>query len=1412
MTSASNILGIDIGSVSISAVEIDPKRNILNSAYCFHQGDIPQALNILSDFELSRISSVAVTTSTPANIKANKRYDNRICLISAVKHFHKDIGSILFVGGERFGLINFDKDGNYRNSRSNTSCAAGTGSFLDQQAERLNLRGIEEFCEISMANTNKIPKIASRCSVFSKTDIIHAQQEGYTLQEICDGLCQGLAKNITNTLLKNEQPNEPVIFTGGVSKNKAVAKHLNSIIKIDLKINDLSHLFGAIGAAFNLADENIDIDKIKICKPSDITESIKKKKKYYYNPLDLKISDYPDFSSVEKYEYIIKNNKNLNPIEIDLYEKLIQEKTYNVYLGIDIGSTSTKALLMTDDKVVIAGFYTRTAGRPLDALQGIFESIDDITTNKSVDFNIISTGTTGSGRKFIGKIINADIIIDEITAHARAAYDLNPMVDTIIEIGGQDSKFTTLKNGSVAFSIMNNVCAAGTGSFIEEQAKKLNCPLSEYSKRTLAQKAPLSSDRCTVFMERDLNQYLVNGYSVDEILASVLHSVRENYLMKVAAENLIGDNIFFQGATARNKSLVAAFEQRLKKPIMVSKYCHLTGALGTALTLKDEGVCTTKFRGIDIYKKNIPIRSEACNICTNHCKITVAEVDSISVAYGFLCGRDYDTKKFINNNNSGFDMFRERKKAFKFIRNDKPEKTFTIGIPAALHMHDDLQMWVKFFDLLSIKTMTSENCNDAIKEGKNLTNTEFCAPLTALYGHVKYLLDKADYIFLPYYLEKNKNPANGGRRQYCYYTQFAPSLISLINKEYEDKILMPLVKYLYNNFKTLFNLYSMLKKITGGSTSILDVSRAYKEAMDYRKSNLKKIKKIYKLESKKNQDISVVFIGRPYTTLSASMNNGIPSIFASKGIKTFYQDMLTLSNKDILPIKNILDNVPWLYGAEILKAAENIGKSRGIYPVMITSFKCTPDSFITDYFKRILERHNKPYLILQLDEHDSSVGYETRIEAAVRSFRNHHKSKLLGVPIKNKFIFPHIETNLTGKTLLYPNWDSMTNSLVVASLRRQGIDARLLEESQTSIQQSLKYNNGQCIPLNIITQEFINYIKKYNLDPSKTNLWMPKSAIPCNLSLFPFHAKNLLNTYGNGMEKAGVYSGPVTFTDISGSVSINAYFAFMFGGLLRKIACRIRPYEIIKGSTDKAIKCSIEILEKAFLGNYPMEKAVDQSVSYFEKIKTQHEDRPKVAIFGDLYVRDNDIMSQDLIRFIEENGGEVITTPYSHYIRMIVHQYFSKWNKEGKYREVLFAKLLLSLVKRLEKKYSKYFERILKDPMPKYDDNSEKILSDYKLIIEHTGESMENILKIFYIIKDYPDVSLFVQTNPAFCCPSLVTEGMCSEIERKTGVPIVTITYDGTIDNKNDVIIPYLKYASNRQKEAESLLKKAISK
>jgi predicted nucleotide-binding protein (sugar kinase/HSP70/actin superfamily) len=462
--------------------------------------------------------------------------------------------------------------------------------------------------------------------------------------------------------------------------------------------------------------------------------------------------------------------------------------------------------------------------------------------------------------------------------------------------------------------------------------------------------------------------------------------------------------------------------------------------------------------------------------------------------------------------------------------------------------------------------------------------------------------------------------------------------------------------------------------------------------------------------------------------------------------------------------------------------------------------------------KKILDNAGKPYLILQLDEHDSSVGYETRIEAGVRAFRNHFSSTARGrgqsrviddaglIRDKSEFI---------GKTLLMPNWDWMSCRLIEAVLRREGLDARVVSETPESIHRSMRFNTGQCIPLNIILQNSIDYIERNNLDPEKTVIWNMNSKIACNIGMFPHYTKYLLESYGKGYEKIPVYMGDVTFVDLSVRTGVNCYLAFLFGGMLRKIGCSIRPYEKVKGATDAALERSVSILYDAFSTDRPKDGALEEAIGLLESVAVSRTERPKVAIFGDLYVRDNDVMNQSLIKTIEANGGEVITTPYSELMAIIADRYIKKWFLQGLYGDAALAKVLTKVVAVLNAKYYRYFNRVLGGGEFTVRDNSEDVLSRFGLSIYHTGESMENILKIFHLIEQYPDLSLFVQTNPSYCCPSLVTEAMADRIEQLTGIPIVTIEYDGTSALKNEDVIPYLKYPRKR-KGGGSAFKKAI--
>lgn len=1485
--SSGRSLGVDIGSVTVGAVVLGPDGRVIHEDYRFHRGDVRSTLlRMIEALDQAPLDTVACTISAAPYLPSLPSFDTWTCFIEAARHTHGTSGNLLVIGGEKFALLRFDRRGRFSGSRANTSCAAGTGSFLDQQAARLGLAGSAELAERALLNTGAPPKIASRCAVFAKTDLCHAQQSGCSLEEICDGLCQGLARIVLDTVTQGQRLEGPVYLAGGVSKNRAVARHISRLLGSRVTVPRHAHLFGALGAAVRARKAPVRAEQGCLAfgpyKKEELARILEQRlgpeTGDLQEPLKLRLSQYPDFSSEEKslFQPLLAGSGSFFPVERDVYVPSSPGDRWEGVLGIDIGSTSTKAVVVEPRHLgtprVLAGFYTRTAGRPLVAVQAILEALHDLVTAKGLHITILGVGTTGAGREFVGRVIGADYVLNEITAHARAAVELDPDVDTIIEIGGQDSKFTVLRDGRVTFCQMNTVCAAGTGSFIEEQAARLGVGLDRYAETAEGRRAPLTSDRCTVFMERDLNSCLSRGYAVEELLAAILHSVRENYLRKVACEALIGRRICFQGATARNRALVAAFEQRLGQPISVSRYCHLTGALGVALSLAERLPERTGFRGIDLFREPISVRAETCELCANHCKIQVAEVQGSTVAYGFLCGREYDQKKRLGRNRSGFDMLREYRRAAgdpgegaglgqpgaipdrtiaAVSQADNPrecsvsKQAVRVGIPAALYLLEEIPLWSHFFSKLGVETVTSETFHEALKLGRQVSAAEFCAPITALHGHALWLAERCDRVFLPIAIEGPREERESDRLRYhCYYSQFAPSVVSLVERGgLGDKVLTPLVshgafsrrpdpKNWRARWKTSIELWKTLREGLCGSWRLQEVFSAYREALAIFNRLRQRLARVYEVRPGGGTKVRVVLTGRPYQVLCPELHKGVPDIFGSLGVEVFWQDMLPrpplrhkAAGREIAPgqleilsqLDALLEHVHWRYAARILETAAFCALTDGLYPVLMTAFRCAPDAFIADAFRRLLEAFGKPYLVLQIDDHDFRTGYETRIEAALDAFSNHFderrragrarlapQGQVRGARRERRepatrgspAIYLAPERTLSGKTLLLPNWEPLAVPLVAARLRKEGIDARVLGEDEASILKAMRLNTGQCIPANAIAQDAVNFIERHGLDPARTVLWLPRSDGACNLRMFPHYIQGLFQRYGRGMETARVYVGDLGHSEISPLLGVDAYLAYWMGGLLRRMACRIRPYELEPGTTDRVLRTYATVFESAFLGEISYREALRRAVQAFESIPQRpREQRPKVAIFGDLYVRDNDVMNQHLIRHIERCGGEVVTTPYSEYLRIIAGATFRKWLKEGRYLHVARYRLLLTLADRVERRLlceaGPFGQRV---SIPR----GEEVEADcglFRVRLEHHGESFDNILKVRHLARRHPDLALFVQASPAFCCPSLVTEAMSRRIERETGVPVVTLTYDGSTTFQNDRIAPYLEEA-----------------
>ncbi|RMG72713.1 MAG: CoA protein activase, partial [Nitrospirae bacterium] len=739
--------GIDGGSVSVKIVLIDENSKLLESIYRRHRGHpFTVAHEILKELSIKYPDLyVLFTGSAGKNIATslNAPYlDELSAQALSTRRFYPEVRTIIEMGGEDSKLIILDGD-SIKDFSLNSVCAAGTGSFLDQQAERLRL-SIEEFSELSL-KSKKPPRIAGRCSVFAKSDMIHLQQIATPVEDIVAGLCFAVARNFKGSIVRGRPIYPEVSFQGGVALNRGMVRAFKEVFGLErLIVPEQTALMGAYGAALKALEESlcwkVDIEKMEM-----VLSSMSFHEKGH-RPLIGKDDDFAQ--------------RHLKGFPVSKVSLTHSEKR-DVYLGIDIGSISTNLAVIDEQGSLITKRYLMTAGRPIEAvLQGLREIGEEIKDRVVVR----GVGTTGSGRYMIADFVGADIVKNEITAQATAASFIDPEVDTIFEIGGQDSKYISLRDGVIVDFEMNKACAAGTGSFLEEQAEKLNISIKEEFARTAfcSENPCRLGERCTVFMENSLMVNLQRGARKEDLLAGLAYSIVENYINRVVAGRPIGERIFFQGGTAFNKAVVAAFEKFLGKKITVPPNHDVTGAIGMALIARDyvknRGIEKSNFKGFDLVNRKYSLNSFECKGCENLCEINRVKIEGEKeyLFYGGRCEK-YDIRRKRTNDIEDLFAFREEllwsshNEWLKKRQEGYQPRRGRIGIPYVFFFHDYLPYWSTLLWELGFDVVVSAKTNRHITNlGVESVLAETCYPVKVAHGHVRYLMEQGiKDIFLP---------------------------------------------------------------------------------------------------------------------------------------------------------------------------------------------------------------------------------------------------------------------------------------------------------------------------------------------------------------------------------------------------------------------------------------------------------------------------------------------------------------------------------------------------------------------------------------------------------------------------------------------------------------------------------------
>jgi predicted CoA-substrate-specific enzyme activase len=896
--------------------------------------------------------------------------------------FCPEARTIFEIGGESSRYLRLEPDagggpGLIADYDRGGECAAGTGSFLDQQALRLGY-SVEEMSAVVRTATRSA-RVAARCSVFAKSDMIHAQQKGCSPAEILRGLCRAVAQNFKSSVVKGRAVVPPVVFVGAVARNEGVVEALRETFGLDesqLAVPPLYAWCGAIGAAMLEAHEPV---KRSFGEIHRLHQHQGQRRPYDGTPLTL--------------DHVVRLRDRVGP-----YAPPPGGAPVVGYLGIDVGSVSTNLVVVDGAGDVVFDSYLRTAGRPVEAVQ---QGLGELAAAWGDRLCISGVGTTGSGRELVAEVVGADVVHDEITAHKTGAVHVSAAqggrpVDTIFEIGGQDAKFIALEHGVVVDFTMNEACAAGTGSFLEEQAEKLGIDIKdEFARLALSSTAPTRlGERCTVFMERDVTGWLHKGEPIPDLVAGLAYSITLNYLNRVVRGRHIGDVIYFQGGTAYNDAVAAAFAAILGKPVIVPPYNGVMGAIGMALIARDAhraGRGETRFRGYDLTRLEQTTRDFVCRACANECDIKEFTIEGQKSYWGDKCSDRYRRPAAAARTPVIDDLIEYRDRVVEEVTG-QPQTTpeaiepggITVGIPRTMATLERYPFWQAYFTAIGVRPILSRPTDRRMAaEGLELALAQPCYPVQVAHGHVRSLFDLGvDYVLVPNMLDSEADEASGCVAHFCPWTQTLPYVLRSAPRleALGHRILAPSLHFQLGPERIKEALADTARHLgVRRRASDQAVDLAYAAQRTYQDRLLAAGARALDALDRAHAP-GIVLVGRPYNIYDRSVNCDIPrKLRRHYGANVIPLDFLVTGRESI---DDLHANMYWTSGRRMLEAARLVASRPDLHIIYISNFKCGPDSYIK-YFTR--QAAGAPLLVLQFDGHGNDAGYLTRCEAYLDS-------------------------------------------------------------------------------------------------------------------------------------------------------------------------------------------------------------------------------------------------------------------------------------------------------------------------------------------------------------------------------------------------------------------------------------------
>ena len=1241
-------LGIDIGSTTVKLVLLDCDGNIVYEKYKRHLAHTQETLAELLKEAKDCVGECDVRAKITGSGSINlgralgiEFIQEVVAVATALERTAPKTDVAIELGGEDAKIIYFTGG---LEERMNGVCAGGTGSFIDQMAALLQTDA--EGLNNEAKNYKNIYPIAARCGVFAKTDIQPLINEGATKADLAASIFQAVVNQTISGLACGKPIRGSVAFLGGplhfLTELKAAFIRTLNLTPETTVDPEGSHLFAAMGAALESAEvEAVSIDALidKLSEGVKITFEMPR-----LEPLFRDEEEYRLFK--ERHGKAILKKTNL--------------KNYsgNAYLGIDAGSTTTKLALIGESGELLYSFYSSNDGNPIKTAK---RAISELNAVLPESVTIARSCSTGYGEALLKSAFSLDEGEVETIAHCTAASFFDPEVDCVLDIGGQDMKCIKLKGGAVDTILLNEACSSGCGSFIENFANSLGLRVEDFAKEALFAKNPVDlGTRCTVFMNSNVKQAQKEGATVSDISAGLAYSVVKNALYKViklSDARDLGSHIVVQGGTFHNKAVLRALEKIAGATTTCPDISGLMGAFGAALIAKKHytGAPSSMLSLEEIENLEYSSTGVRCGGCANNCMLTVNK---------FPGGRRHITgnrcEKGLGKQDGakkGENLFEYKRKRIFNYEPISPENAArgTVGIPRVLNMYENYPFWATFFKELGFSVILSPFSDRKLYEGgmDSIPSESECYPAKLAHGHVEWLVRAGvETIFHPaVFYERQETPGAKNHFNCPIVVAYPENLKNNVESIDENGINYVRPFIAFTDEKTAANrLVSLCKK--EWNIPAHEVRAAVKVAWAEQlkaKADIRAEGKrlIEKMESEGGRGI--VIAGRPYHA-DPEINHGIPELIASYGLTVLTEDSLPIDFEPTRPIR-VLDQ--WVYHSRLYAAAEFVSKRNDLELIQLNSFGCGLDAVTTDQVSEILDKNNKLYTLLKIDEVNNLGAVRIRIRSLLAAIKMRDEQGVKAEPVSIEYK----RTEFTGAmrddgyTIIAPQMSPIHFNIIAPVFKKYGYNLVVLDnDNRAAIDMGLKFvNNDACFPSITVVGQIMDAILSGKYDTSRLAVMMSQTGGCCRASNYVSFIRRALDKAGyshipvislnaNGMEKNEGFKITLPF-------ALDAMRGVILGDLIMRCLYRTRPYEKAVGSAnalrDKWTDISIDVLTKK-KSKYKYKEVCYGIVKDFDNLPLLDIKKPKVGVVGEILVKYMPLANNRLVELIEREGAEAV--------------------------------------------------------------------------------------------------------------------------------------------------------------------------